>query len=616
MFLQRVPLFSGWSEAALNRLASLLQHRKFIKNEAVYQRDQPITEIYIVQSGEFDIKRPERKPAKQIIDSEFRKPKMITTGRLAAPQLFGFEEYIRGVQRHSGSVTCTSLEGGVYSILSSKFVARLTFRMREQLIQYSLALEMFRTSRQIVLESITPSVANLSPEQIDQKRKKTCMSSKDDMKYLGVRKEPNVYTREGRLHRIFESLMKETNGIAPEKYARQQQVLEQSESSKQLGIVTGPSKGDVARMMSKAWNVIREEKRDDVAKTSRCQATIEGSPELFTDDLFLNAMELQLFHKIQGFHHNKLAQKSAPSSVARGENGGVGNLWSDSNDWTDLRAALDRMTAVSGDDSSNVHNFIQLYDPRFGDILTADPDDSDSSSSSSSASTSSHAAVKFELLEKNWATAVADDDKAASDGVVAASPEPEATETDAESVRFEDMLNRVVSAYFFRESASQKALREHKDEDDNQRVRGETTPLPLMWDTHRAAATPRAVWNNSLLTTSKSAKSSARTMVKPHTPRNPTSRCLQQPTTPRTRSPRAARVMNRSTYSLANSTHTQATDSKRRTHFHDGTSKDRLVNLGEVYTSGAERARQLEAIRQSKVVKRFNQLDDSTRWRV
>ena len=137
LFLRRVNIFNGWSDAALSRLASLFQHRKFKMGENVFDCGNPITEIYIVCSGEFSVERSIKEDTKlnssknnvensNATSGEFtnttfssnqytnessklhkiktpssQKPKTLITGKLAAPQLFGFEEYVRGVQRHS-----------------------------------------------------------------------------------------------------------------------------------------------------------------------------------------------------------------------------------------------------------------------------------------------------------------------------------------------------------------------------------------------------------------------------------------------------------------------------------------------------------------------------------
>ena len=54
-FLQNIPLFSNWSRISLEKLLYKIEKKSFIKNQFVIQEGEPINEIHIIRSGEFEV---------------------------------------------------------------------------------------------------------------------------------------------------------------------------------------------------------------------------------------------------------------------------------------------------------------------------------------------------------------------------------------------------------------------------------------------------------------------------------------------------------------------------------------------------------------------------------
>lgn len=54
-FLQNIPLFSYWSRISLEKLLYKIEKKSFIKNQFVIREGEPIKEIYIIRSGEFEV---------------------------------------------------------------------------------------------------------------------------------------------------------------------------------------------------------------------------------------------------------------------------------------------------------------------------------------------------------------------------------------------------------------------------------------------------------------------------------------------------------------------------------------------------------------------------------
>lgn len=54
-FFLSIPLFSSWSRIFLAKLMHKIDKKSWIKNQTVIKEGDPITEIYIIQNGEFEV---------------------------------------------------------------------------------------------------------------------------------------------------------------------------------------------------------------------------------------------------------------------------------------------------------------------------------------------------------------------------------------------------------------------------------------------------------------------------------------------------------------------------------------------------------------------------------
>lgn len=54
-FLQSIPLFSSWSRNLLLKLLYKVEKKSFIKSQKVIKEGDPISEVWIVESGEFEV---------------------------------------------------------------------------------------------------------------------------------------------------------------------------------------------------------------------------------------------------------------------------------------------------------------------------------------------------------------------------------------------------------------------------------------------------------------------------------------------------------------------------------------------------------------------------------
>merc|ERR1719421_1446469 len=78
----------------------------------------------------------------------------MTIGLHAAPQPFGFAEYLQGERRHKDRVICNSLEGTIYTVLSTKLVSHLSVEARRNLLLYSKAADKYHSKREVVLNGL------------------------------------------------------------------------------------------------------------------------------------------------------------------------------------------------------------------------------------------------------------------------------------------------------------------------------------------------------------------------------------------------------------------------------------------------------------------------------
>lgn len=54
-FLQSIPLFSTWSRNLLMKLLYKIEKRSLIKNQVMIKEGDPVNEIFIIKSGEFEV---------------------------------------------------------------------------------------------------------------------------------------------------------------------------------------------------------------------------------------------------------------------------------------------------------------------------------------------------------------------------------------------------------------------------------------------------------------------------------------------------------------------------------------------------------------------------------
>lgn len=69
-FIKGLPLFQTLSRTFLTKLTSQMQEIKVFKNKIMYREDEPVTKIYIVKEGNFEITRRVQVLQNQMVDKK------------------------------------------------------------------------------------------------------------------------------------------------------------------------------------------------------------------------------------------------------------------------------------------------------------------------------------------------------------------------------------------------------------------------------------------------------------------------------------------------------------------------------------------------------------------
>jgi hypothetical protein len=135
-FLQKLPIFTGISKQSLHKLSEYFIELKYVKNQIVYKQNSPVTMIYFIQTGEFQVYKNTEKPIKKIIEvpSEFLSSQKslirIENAReikhsyqtqvfiKEKNEILGYDDYHNHQETMTHNCKCISLEGSLYGITS------------------------------------------------------------------------------------------------------------------------------------------------------------------------------------------------------------------------------------------------------------------------------------------------------------------------------------------------------------------------------------------------------------------------------------------------------------------------------------------------------------------
>lgn len=170
-FLSQMPLFLELSTHSINKISAMLQQRVVIRNEAIFDFDAPVLQIYLARQGQYavcDRLRPRVAVHHDAVQDVLHateekehdkggpllKPKSMTIALLEAPTMFGLSNYLNGERKYTTKVVCQSSQGTIYCIIAKELANHLSREQRIQLHRSCETENRFHENRLRVLRKV------------------------------------------------------------------------------------------------------------------------------------------------------------------------------------------------------------------------------------------------------------------------------------------------------------------------------------------------------------------------------------------------------------------------------------------------------------------------------
>jgi len=199
-FLKTVPLFVGWSEAALDAIVPLLHQRDLKKKECLFDEGGAALQVFFIRDGEFELRRrPDHSlPCWQTKKTPWRRRRSLwcTVAIATAPNAIGLLDALSEVHTYSERAVCRTASGRVYGILARELDSRLDKQARQRTIDSVHAHDEFAKSRMSMLQHFVQEDAHHSASP----QKAACSHHQPQTSRPSSGK--NIYDAEARLQMI------------------------------------------------------------------------------------------------------------------------------------------------------------------------------------------------------------------------------------------------------------------------------------------------------------------------------------------------------------------------------------------------------------------------------